>query len=96
MYRQASLRLPCVVCGVEQPIARMALAPEGGHWCWKCQMGAQIVEHESHPKRDAAARGLRSPRRQLLATFVLAFAIALILAAVTFGGLYFVALEMAT
>jgi hypothetical protein len=51
MYRQASLRLLCVVCGVEQPIARMALAPHGGHWCWRCEMAAQVAEHESPRRR---------------------------------------------
>ena len=51
MYRQTSLRLPCVVCGAEQPIARMALAPQGGHWCWTCEMAAQVTEHESLGRR---------------------------------------------
>ena len=46
MYRHASLRVPCVVCRVEQPLARMEMAPRGGQWCWKCQMRAQISEHD--------------------------------------------------
>ena len=46
MYRHASLRLPCVGCQREVPLERMALAPHGGHWCWGCQIAAQIVEHK--------------------------------------------------
>jgi hypothetical protein len=45
MYREASLRVPCIVCRVEQPLARMELSPRGGHWCWRCQLSAQIAEH---------------------------------------------------
>ena len=53
MYRQASLRLPCVVCGDEEPMARMTLAPQGGHWCWSCEMAAQVAAHQS-PRRRLA------------------------------------------
>jgi hypothetical protein len=45
MYRNADLRVPCAVCRVEQPLARMELSPRGGHWCWRCQLSAQIAEH---------------------------------------------------
>ena len=45
MYREASLRVPCILCRVEQPLARLELSPRGGHWCWRCQLSAQIAEH---------------------------------------------------
>ncbi|MGZ3406274.1 MAG: hypothetical protein ACXVAN_07505 [Polyangia bacterium] len=74
MYRQTSLRLPCVACGVEQPLARMELSPRGGHWCWRCQVGAQIVEHEG-PRRRRHTRP-PSTLRQLRGTFLAVGAIA--------------------
>jgi len=65
MYRNASLRLPCSVCGAEQALTRMTLAPRGGHWCWGCQLAAQIAEH-------APERQVRPPsvRRQLSGVIV--------------------------
>ena len=91
MYRQSSLRLPCVVCGAEHPIARMALAPHGGHWCWKCQMGAQVNEHRAGSKREAGARALQSRRRQLLPALAIAFASVVVLTAVVFGAIFYAA-----
>lgn len=74
MYRETSLRLPCVVCGVEQPLARMELSPRGGHWCWRCQVGAQIAEHEGPRRRRRALPP--STLRQLRGTLVAVGAIA--------------------
>jgi hypothetical protein len=56
MYRNADLRLPCARCGVEQPMARMTLAPAGGHWCWPCQLAAQIAEHRPAPRPPSVRR----------------------------------------
>jgi hypothetical protein len=69
MYRVTTLRLPCVVCGVEQPLARMELSPRGGHWCWRCQVGAQIAEHEG-PRRLRRGAAPPSTLRQLRGTFL--------------------------
>ncbi len=71
MYRNASLRLACTVCGVEQPIERMTLAPRGGHWCWRCEMRAQIDEHDGRaPAQGRVAPSLR-PRRRIDRTVAL-------------------------
>ncbi len=57
MYRQTSLRVPCAVCGIEQPLARMELSPRGGHWCWRCQMAAQVAAHSARRPRASSMRG---------------------------------------
>ena len=58
MYRYADLHVPCVVCRVEQPLARMELSPRGGHWCWRCQLKAQIAEHAPRGLYGSAPRPL--------------------------------------
>ena len=50
MYRQAVLRVPCVACGAEEALARMELSPRGGHWCWRCQLKAQIAAHTARTR----------------------------------------------
>jgi hypothetical protein len=45
MYRHQPWRVACRICGVQQPIERMDFSPRGGHWCWRCQLNAQIAEH---------------------------------------------------
>jgi hypothetical protein len=45
MYRHQPWRVACAICGVEQPIERMDFSPRGGHWCWRCQLHAQIAAH---------------------------------------------------
>jgi hypothetical protein len=45
MYRHPILRVACAACGVEEPLSRMDFSPHGGHWCWRCQVSAQIAEH---------------------------------------------------
>jgi hypothetical protein len=48
MYRHMSLRLPCERCAVVQVTRAMMLSPSGaGYLCWKCEVSAQIAEHES-------------------------------------------------
>jgi hypothetical protein len=78
MYRQTTLRLPCVVCGVEQPLARMELSPRGGHWCWRCQVGAQIAEHQGPRRRAVDQSTLRQLRGTLLAVGAIVGGIGLI------------------
>ena len=75
MYRHTSLRVPCVSCGVEQALTRMELSPRGGHWCWRCQMSAQIAEHEAAPLRHRSSSTPPSTVRQLRGTFMAAIAI---------------------
>lgn len=58
MYRQTSLRVPCAVCGIEQPLSRLELAPRGGHWCWTCQVAAQVAEHQQANERVGDDRRL--------------------------------------
>jgi hypothetical protein len=45
MYRAMPLSVGCIGCGVEASLERMDLAPQGGHWCWRCRTEAQIAEH---------------------------------------------------
>ncbi len=77
MYRQASLRVPCVACGIEETLVRMALSPRGGHWCWRCQMRAQIAEHD--PPRSATAAADAWRRAILIAAAVIVSIIGLYL-----------------
>jgi hypothetical protein len=58
MYRHASLRLACALCGVERPFAAMTLSPRGGSVCWTCDVGRQIVEHTANSARVRSHGGL--------------------------------------
>ena len=93
MYRHAALRLPCERCAAEHPRHALVLSPSGsGHVCWRCQLRAQIAEHEresraSHaPWRSTprlAARPTATPRLMgALGIFAIAVMCALALMAV--------------
>ena len=47
-----SLRLPCERCAAVHVTRAMTLSPSGaGYVCWKCEVSAQIAEHEGAPRR---------------------------------------------
>jgi len=78
MYRHATMRLRCHACGAEQPQPALTLSPLGGHLCWRCEVRAQIADHEANarPRRSSPARAPRQPLGPL-AQFFCAFALIL-------------------
>jgi hypothetical protein len=85
MYRHANLRLPCTICGRVEATTRMALSPQGGHWCWTCQLAAQIAEH-------APPAQLATIRRQLLPIMAIAAIVMVTICVAGYGLFWMIAM----